>query len=511
MSQVIQSIKNLAHLCPDAVAIADETRGLTYAELLARVTELAGALQRHGCDSIALHADNGPEWIIADLAAWYANKLVVPVPPFFTAAQVNHLYTSSGIDTVITSGDATAFYASSNDFDPLDAGVAGVSLFSRGCRDSAVQQTGKYCCKVTFTSGSTGTPKGVMLSGSTIDAVTRRLAAAFADMPVARHLCSMPLATLLENIAGVYVPLVRGTTVCVPSLANLGLYGSSRIDAGRFCKTISDVRAESLILQPQTLRELTAFVRDASKRPDLPLRFVAVGGAKVADTDLEEAASRGIPAHQGYGLSECASVVALNRPNESRPGSVGRPLPGLEVEIAADGEILVGGQGMSGYLGEERQEFARIATGDLGYLDDDGFLYVTGRKKDVFITSFGRNVSPEWPEAVLLHEPEVAQACVFGEAMPYNTAIIVPSPACTAAKLEAAISSANRSLPDYARVTEWIVAEEAFSPANGELTSTGKPRRDTIARRYLQSLRPESAGTLQTFPMTSDDLQRTNL
>ena len=269
--------------------------------------------------------------------------------------------------------------------------------------------------------------------------------------------------------------------------------------------------AESLILQPQTLRELTAFVRNASARPDLALRFVAVGGAKVADADLEEAALLGIPAYQGYGLSECASVVALNRPHETRPGSVGRPLPGLEVEIAPDGEILVGGQAMSGYLGEERQEFARVATGDLGHLDDDGFLYVTGRKKDVFITSFGRNVSPEWPEAALLHEPEVAQACVFGEAMPYNTAIIVPSPFCPDAKLEAAISNANRSLPDYAQVTEWIVAEEAFSPANGELTSTGKPRRDAIARRYLHTLDLARSHPLPTFPKKPEDLQRTNL
>ena len=183
MSHVIQSIKNFAHLRPNAVAIADEARCLTYAELLARVTELGGVLQRQGCDSIALHADNGPEWIIADLAAWYTNKLLVPVPPFFTAEQVNHLYSSGGIDTVITSGDTAGLYASSSDFERLGESVAGLSLFSRDCGDGAVRPIARDCCKITFTSGSTGTPKGVMLSGSTIDAVTRRLVAAFADTP----------------------------------------------------------------------------------------------------------------------------------------------------------------------------------------------------------------------------------------------------------------------------------------------------------------------------------------
>ena len=145
MSHVIQSIKNFAHLRPNAVAIADEARCLTYAELLARVTELGGVLQRQGCDSIALHADNGPEWIIADLAAWYTNKLLVPVPPFFTAEQVNHLYSSGGIDTVITSGDTAGLYASSSDFERLGESVAGLSLFSRDCGDGAVRPIARDC------------------------------------------------------------------------------------------------------------------------------------------------------------------------------------------------------------------------------------------------------------------------------------------------------------------------------------------------------------------------------
>jgi long-subunit acyl-CoA synthetase (AMP-forming) len=510
MSWVIESLRNFAHLRPDAVAVSDGTRCLTYRELLAQVTEVATLLRRQGSQSIALHADNGPEWIVADLAAWYAGAMLVPVPPFFTAEQVHHLFATSRADTVLTAGQTALLYAASSEFERIDASAAGITLFARRCADPGAGRAKPGCCKVTFTSGSTGTPKGVMLSGNTIDAVTRRLVGAFAGMPITRHLCSMPLATLLENIAGVYVPLVRGTMVCVPSLSTLGLYGSSRIDAARFRRTITDAKAESLILQPQTLRELTDSVRTESGFAGMPLRFVAVGGARVADADLVEAASAGIPAYQGYGLSECASVVALNHPNESRRGSVGRPLPGLDVEIASDGEILVTGQALSGYLGEDSECTATVATGDLGHLDEDGFLYVTGRKKDVFITSFGRNVSPEWPEAVLLHEPEVAQACVFGEAMPYNTAVIVPSPTCTAAGIGEAVARANRSLPDYARVTEWIIADDAFSTTNGQLTPTGKPRRDTIARQYFQTPDTEGPCSPPTFRHTPEHLERTN-
>jgi long-subunit acyl-CoA synthetase (AMP-forming) len=482
MSLIMNTLRRHAAAMPERPAVSDGKDAIRYAELVERVATASALLASAGSRVAGLAADNGIDWIVADLAALQAGVTLVPIPPFFSPRQVDHLLGAARVDTLIVDPAMAAGFAG---FEPVDGAIGRLSLKRHAGYDDSAGAGRSAVAKITFTSGSTGQPRGVCLPAGLIDTVAAGLADALSDLLIERHLCVIPLATLLENIAGVYVPLMLGSTVHAPSLSTLGLYGSSHIDPLAFRDAVERAGAESLILQPELLRALIAAYREDGE-VNRQLKFVAVGGARVADADLVAAAAHGIPAFQGYGLSECASVVALNRPGDVRPGSVGRPLPGVAVSIAADGEILVGNQSMSGYLGEEDGEPGIIHTGDLGHLDEDGYLYVTGRKKNVFITSFGRNVSPEWPEAELAHERAIAQACVFGEAQPVNTAIIVPAgPATSADAIEAAVTRANRRLPDYARVSEWIVADSAFSPANGLLTPTGKPRREAIALRYL--------------------------
>jgi long-subunit acyl-CoA synthetase (AMP-forming) len=190
---------------------------------------------------------------------------------------------------------------------------------------------------------------------------------------------------------------------------------------------------------------------------------------------------------EGYGLSECGSVVCLNTPGATRPGSVGRPLPHVRVTLAADGEVFVQGQPFAGYLGQAPRARAGgdgWPTGDLGRLDDDGFLYLTGRRRSVFITAYGRNVAPEWVERELALEPAVAQAAVFGEARPWNVAVIVPASGVDAAAVASAVRRANLGLPDYARVSQWLPADGPFTPGNGLLTGTGRVRRQAVQDRY---------------------------
>jgi long-subunit acyl-CoA synthetase (AMP-forming) len=201
---------------------------------------------------------------------------------------------------------------------------------------------------------------------------------------------------------------------------------------------------------------------------------------------LERAALLGLPVHEGYGLSECASVVAVNRCGDNRVGSVGKPLPHVRLSFGPDGEILVRGVRWRGYLGEAAAATQQecIATGDLGYLDGDGFLHLTGRKKSSFITSFGRNVAPEWVEGELVSQGPIAQAAVFGEARPFNSAVLAVQRTATPQAVEDALAEVNQRLPDYARVRAWLAASEPFTPGNGMLTPNGRLRRSNIFNTY---------------------------
>jgi long-subunit acyl-CoA synthetase (AMP-forming) len=206
------------------------------------------------------------------------------------------------------------------------------------------------------------------------------------------------------------------------------------------------------------------------------LRFVAVGGAKVSAALLARARAAGLPVYEGYGLSECASVVSLNLPGADRPGSVGRPLPHAQVRIRSrEIQVRSGGEW--------------IATGDLGRLDEDGFLHIEGRRKHVLITAYGRNVSPEWPEAELLAGGAIAQAAVFGEAKAQLCALVVPAaPGLADAAIEAQVRAANARLPDYARIGSWLRADAPFTPQNGLATANGRPRRDAVWKAYGERL-----------------------
>jgi len=212
---------------------------------------------------------------------------------------------------------------------------------------------------------------------------------------------------------------------------------------------------------------------------------VAVGGARVSPHLLARADAVGLPVFEGYGLSECASVVALNRPGAVRPGSVGKPLPHVQVRIANDGEVLVAGSTLLGYLEEAPVTGEWWATGDLGHLDEEGYLYLDGRSKHQFITSFGRNVNPEWVESELTQGGVIAQAFVHGEALPHNLALLWPlDPAASDEAIEQAVRHCNAQLPDYAHVHAWRRLPAPLSPIDETLTANGRPRREAILQRY---------------------------
>ena len=268
----------------------------------------------------------------------------------------------------------------------------------------------------------------------------------------------------------------------------IGLSESSELSLPTLLQRLHQYQPDSVIVLPQILM---AFVSAATQgfRFPLSIKFVAAGGARNPAYLLEQAHALGIPAYEGYGLSECASVVCLNSPLNNKIGSVGKPLSHLQIKID-DGEIKVKGPASSGYLGLTSHEPGDwIATGDLGYLDNEGFLFIIGRKKNVLISSFGRNISPEWIESELTLCNGIAQCMVVGDSRPFCSAIIVPASArITAEKITRDIIHINQRLPDYAQIKKFIIAPEPFTASNHLLTDNGRLRREEILTRYHEGI-----------------------
>ena len=458
-----------------ALIAADRT--LDGREVLAGVAERMHMLDAIGAHRVALALDNGADWVMWDLALLFGGRVCVPLPDFFSAAQQRHVLDSAGIDTLIgdrhEAGPGSGFTASR----------PGIGQRRPACTPALPAGT----LKITYTSGTTGQPKGVCLDAAAQLTVAHSIAAVIRDCGVRHHLCVLPLATLLENVAGVYAPLLAGAGIELRPQAEIGLQGASGFDVGRFLARLGLSRPHSLILLPQLLLALVSAAERGLPLPTV-LRFAAVGGGRAAPGLLQRAARLGLPVYEGYGLSECASVVCLNTPSANRPGTVGKPLAHAEVRLAEDGEVLMHGARMLGYLGESPPAGGWLGTGDLGHLEH-GFLVLHGRKKHQFITAFGRNVNPEWVEAELAQQAPIAQAWLHGEARAENLAVLVPrAPGCTDAELASAVAAVNRNLPDYARAHRWLRADEAFTAANGLATTNGRLRRDALVARYRPAL-----------------------
>ncbi|MEX6502262.1 AMP-binding protein [Pseudomonas zhanjiangensis] len=458
-------------------ALSEGERCLSYRQLLDAVDQRSQLLQHLGARRVALALDNGIDWLLWDLATLRAGLVCVPVPGFFSEAQQRHVLDSAGVDCLIG--------APSPRLQALGFAESHSGLLQRPQPQAAELPSGT--CKITYTSGTTGQPKGVCLDAATQLQVALSLVRASASCAVERHLCVLPLATLLENIAGVYAPLLAGARIDLLALAEVGLQGASGFDLARFLGALNRLQPHSLILLPQLL---LALVSAAERGLPLPrsLRFIAVGGGRVAPQLLQRADALGLPVFEGYGLSECASVVCLNTPENRRIGTVGAPLEHLEVRLAEDGEVLVKGPRMLGYLGEPAPAGDWLGTGDLGHFDGL-FLVLHGRKKHQFITAYGRNVNPEWVEAELVQQLPIAQAWLHGEALPANVAVLVPRFAETGdEELAEAVERVNRQLPDYARVHHWLRAEQPFSAANDLATANGRLRRGALLQHYQTAI-----------------------
>ncbi|MHA1565776.1 MAG: AMP-binding protein [Alphaproteobacteria bacterium] len=473
MHDVIAALARNAEADPSRIAICDGRLELCWKQLERRVAGSAARIARLP-RTIGLIADNGIDWAIADLAIAAAGHTFVPLPTMFSDDQLDHVMRSSGVELLL--------------FDPTNEARA------RRLTDAVApleQTDGEHlpnvaaeAKRIIYTSGTTGQPKGVVLGDRQLSAMTQSLARAIGADMNDLYMSVLPFSLLLEELCGIHVPVLVGGHCYIASEV---LPAIARGDAGALAAAAATVRPTVTVLVPELLRAWVGALTVGGMRGPDSLRFVAVGGAPVPPNVAQAAWSLGLPVYEGYGLSECCSVVALNRPDTCAAGTAGTPLDDVTVMIE-DGEIVVEGPTvMDGYLGGARVG-GRWHTGDLGSFDDAGRLVVQGRRDSVLVTANGRNIQPEWIETMLTGDPRIARAVVIGHGAPHLTAIVVPTAAVaatltsdTGGRALAIIAQACASAPPYAIPRQAVVVTEAAMHRDRLLSPGGRPRRQAIA------------------------------
>jgi long-chain acyl-CoA synthetase len=248
------------------------------------------------------------------------------------------------------------------------------------------------------------------------------------------------------------------------------------------------------------------------------LRYFVSGGAPLAQEIAEFFHAAGILILEGYGLTETCPALTGNRLDHYKFGTVGRPFPGVELRIAEDGEILAKGSNIAKGYYKRPDETAEVfladgwfATGDIGELDADGFLRITDRKKDLIVTSGGKNIAPQNIENLLKTDRYISQAMVYGDRRQYLTAILTLDPDEITAYaheqglgeisladlathphvvklLSERVDACNQRLASYESIKKFLIAPTDFSPESGELTPTLKVKRKVVTQKYYAQL-----------------------
>jgi len=461
MKPVFEALARHAAERPDVVAFADDHGSVTWRDLSIRVADLAHRLTE-GPQTIGTALAGGIDYVVADLAVTLSGKRQVPLPFFFSNEQNAHILMDARIGAVIAR-DASLF-AALPDLTVIDPGA---SNNAPACLPT--YQGGAE--RVIYTSGSSGRPKGVIIGDRQLDASLSALSDVIKAGPLDRHLSVLPLSQLLEQICGIFLPILAGAETVFRFEATKTLFGAPITS---LVQAFDDVNPTTSLLAPGLLGRWVAELEAGSQRAPDSLRFVAVGGASSSPALLAAAQGVGIPAHEGYGLSECCAVVAMNRPGDNLAGSVGPVLDGTGVTLE-NGEIVVSGPTvMAGYLNGAPAP-ARWHTGDLGHFDGDR-LVIDGRKDALLVTGAGRNVSPEWVEQRVNADPRIVSSALGLRTADGNLVLILVAEAPVD---PVEIARLLGDLPGYARPMGLIIAKPGEP---GLLFPVGTPNRATAQK-----------------------------
>jgi long-chain acyl-CoA synthetase len=530
-------------------------------------------------DRIGLLAENRPEWAMCDLAILASGAITVPLYPNATSAQIAYilshaeaklLFVSNGVQLAKAAAifDEVASLEKVAVFDPVpDMPAFATSFVSladprfhhrQQDRDQAAAAYGRGADDVAsliYTSGTTGEPKGVALTHRNFLFNVEAGLAAVEVYDTDVCLSFLPLSHVLERTVGYYLMLYVGVTIAyaraIETIAEdlLVARPSVMVSVPRLYEKIyariwEKVQASNPVRRaifsggmavaeryldmhvihapiPKHLevryRMVERLVIDKLReKVGGRLRFAISGGAALNPTINRFFNAAGITILEGYGLTEASPVISVNRLENNRIGTVGLPLPGIEVKIAVDGEILTRSPSvMQGYYKEPEATAEVIdgkgwlATGDIGYLDEVGCLVITDRKKDLIVTSGGKNVAPQELEGRIVLDRFIEQAVVYGDAHNYLTALIVPDMALMYSYAEIKsidyvdddalinhprvhdllrrrIEKQLADLARYQQIKRFAVRATPFTIEAGELTPTLKIRRRVVYDKYRQ-------------------------
>ena len=545
-------------------------RELSYAELGTAIRDTARGFVALGLepgDRVALLAETRPEWTLADLALLAAGCVVVPVYHTNSPDECRHVIGHSGARAIVgeDAGQLEKVEAVRGDLPELehvvtieDTGRAPTIEQIRARADEtdpdALQQRQRGIgtddvATIVYTSGTTGPPKGCMLTHgnflATMHAYERQVDlrapfTLFMFLPLAHALARVVQMVafdvggalafwsgdprrLVDDVATArptHFPSVPRVFEKIHARA-LGSSGARRrilewaVGVGRRARAAERNGGVSPLLRAQHAAADRLALSKVRRLFGDRLELALTGAAPIAVEVLEFLDACGVTVLEGYGMSETCAAATLNPPDAPRFGTVGPALPGMNVEIADDGEILLRGPNVfAGYYRDEEGTRAAMAgdairTGDLGELDAHGYLRITGRTKDIIITSSGKNVAPTNLENALRESRWISQAVVHGDNRPYLVALLTldadEAPALAdelgiagdvgamardervRAALQRVVDSANSRFARIEQIKRFDVLSEDFSQDAGELTPTMKVKRNVIEERYREA------------------------
>ena len=558
---------------------------ISYAKLGESVDAFSKGLNALGVqkdDRVAILSENRPEWAITDFGSLKAGAVTVPMFSTLTAAQVRYILNDSGakITCVSTEAQLKKVLSIRDNVPTLehiilydaieDETPEGVIRFEHICEDAEAAVSGESAevseddiATIIYTSGTTGNPKGVMLTHanfmSNLQACKSLIDVGETDV----LLSFLPLSHVFERLGGHYVPIFSGAKVAyaestftvarnMQEVSPTVMLSVPRLYETMYDRVLSAVQAGSPLKQkifhwgvsvgsavssaiqqgknPSALLRMKQGIANKLVFAKLKaatggrLRFFVSGGAALPQSIAEFFHAAGILILEGYGLTETSPVISMNHPEKWKFGTVGVPVPGVEVQIAEDGEILTRGPHvMKGYFNNETETAAVIDadnwfhTGDIGLIDEDGFVKITDRKKNIIVLSNGKNVAPQPIESALVQSPFISQIMLIGNERKNLAALIVPnfdafkawasengvetddlSAMLQTSEIQQLIQRDIRSrlmdFADFEQVRRFALLDKEFSQEDDEMTPTLKLKRNVIIEKYgnvIEQMYPE--------------------